>query len=372
MTSQGILSPYALPVKEKIILLVEVGFSYSFYIGKPKPIDMNLYRKLEGEIFRDLLRGKALEEGILQAPVTASDLTNFMKPTGDDDDKTDQKLQKQLDFIEKTRQAEEKAENKKYNAFLDFQLLSGQITQEKFDQIKLEQEAVRLSKQLRIDIDYVREALKIAKDETFNFKKSFKELYDSVTDLGTNIGQYAIGAVDRLTDSFVDLMVTGKATFGELARSILQDIQRMILKAILFQTIFSPLKNFLNLGDGGVVDGGEVVKSAKGNVFAKNKIVPYAYGGIVDKPTLFPMANGAGLMGEAGPEGIFPLKRGSDGKLGVIAQGGGGTIVNVSVNADGTSVEGQQEESRQFGEVIAAAIQQQIIMEQRPGGLLHG
>ena len=50
-------------------------------------------------------------------------------------------------------------------------------------------------------------------------------------------------------------------------------------------------------------------KSAKGNVFAKNKIVPYAKGGvlsqyankgIVSRPTIFPMANGMGLMGEAG------------------------------------------------------------------------
>ena len=137
--------------------------------------------------------------------------------------------------------------------------------------------------------------------------------------------------------------------------------------------IADPILGFLNLNaDGNVVDGGEVVKSAKGNIFAKNKIVPYQMGGIVSRPTIFPMKNGAGLMGEAGPEAIMPLKRGSDGKLGVVAQGGGSTIVNVSVNADGTSIEGQQEESKQFGEVIAAAIQQQIIMEQRPGGLLHG
>ena len=39
--------------------------------------------------------------------------------------------------------------------------------------------------------------------------------------------------------------------------------------------------------------------------------------------SIFPMANGAGLMAESGAEGILPLKRGKDGKLGVIAQGGG-------------------------------------------------
>jgi phage-related minor tail protein len=39
------------------------------------------------------------------------------------------------------------------------------------------------------------------------------------------------------------------------------------------------------------------------------------------------MANGMGLMGEAGPEAIMPLKRGKDGKLGVASGGGGGQMV---------------------------------------------
>jgi phage-related minor tail protein len=54
-----------------------------------------------------------------------------------------------------------------------------------------------------------------------------------------------------------------------------------------------------------------LVPSAKGNVFAQNKIVPYANGGVIDKPTVLPLA------GEAGPEAILPLQRGGDGKLGV-------------------------------------------------------
>ena len=341
-------------------------------IGMDKPIDMDLYRKLVSEMFRDNLKGYAFAEGIMKAPVTASDLTNFMSPTGDDD-KFIKDLQKRLDFTQKLRDEEEKAENEQYNAFLDFQLLSGQITQEKFDQIKLDQEALRISEQLGINIDYVKEALKNAKNETFNFKESFKELYDSVTDLGTNIGQYAIGAVDRLADSFVDLMVTGKASFAELARSILIDIQKMILKALLFQTIFSPLKGFLGLEKGGVVEGGEVVKSGKGNVFAQNKIVPYSYGGVVNRPSVFPLARGGvGLMAEAGsPEAIMPLKRGKGGKLGVESSGGGGTVVNVSVNAGGTSAQGNNMKANQLGKMIGTAIEAELIKQKRPGGILY-
>lgn len=66
--------------------------------------------------------------------------------------------------------------------------------------------------------------------------------------------------------------------------------------------------------------------SAKGNVFASPGLHAYA-NSVVGQPTFFPFANGIGLMGEAGPEAIMPLRRGSDGRLGVSAPGGGGNAV---------------------------------------------
>jgi hypothetical protein len=115
--------------------------------------------------------------------------------------------------------------------------------------------------------------------------------------------------------------------------------------------------------------GGATLLNANGNVFAQNGIVPYAKGGIVDRPMMFPFAKGVGLMAEAGPEAIMPLKRGADGKLGV-AGGGGGTTVNVSVDASGSSVQGDQAQSRQLGVAISAAVQAELVKQKRPGGLL--
>jgi phage-related minor tail protein len=52
---------------------------------------------------------------------------------------------------------------------------------------------------------------------------------------------------------------------------------------------------------------------------------------VVNQPTLFKFAQGTGLMGEAGPEAIMPLKRDSNGNLGVRAGGSGGNV-DVVVN----------------------------------------
>ena len=66
---------------------------------------------------------------------------------------------------------------------------------------------------------------------------------------------------------------------------------------------------------------------------------PFADGGVINSPTIMPIGGGqAGLAGEAGPEAILPLSRGSDGKLGVKSSGGGGAITvnqNITINALG-------------------------------------
>lgn len=73
--------------------------------------------------------------------------------------------------------------------------------------------------------------------------------------------------------------------------------------------------------------------SAKGNAFGAGGVKMFAKGGVVGSPTLFGYGgNKTGMMGEAGPEAIMPLKRNSQGRLGVEVSGGGGSQVNVYHN----------------------------------------
>lgn len=78
-----------------------------------------------------------------------------------------------------------------------------------------------------------------------------------------------------------------------------------------------------------------------------------------------------GLMGEAGPEAIMPLTRGPGGRLGVDASGsGGGVNVTVNVDASGSKVSGDNGRAGELGRVVSAAVQQELIKQKRPGGLL--
>jgi tape measure domain-containing protein len=92
----------------------------------------------------------------------------------------------------------------------------------------------------------------------------------------------------------------------------------------------------------------------------------FANGGIVSGPTL-------GLVGEGRyNEAVIPLP---DGKSVPVDLGGamGGQAVNnivVNVDAKGSKVEGNDQEGKQLGRVVAAAVQQELIKQKRPGGLL--
>jgi hypothetical protein len=100
-----------------------------------------------------------------------------------------------------------------------------------------------------------------------------------------------------------------------------------LLRSLASALANAAFRNMLLGGGGrsflGAVSGawGGLMGNANGNAFAGGNVIPFADGGIVDRPTTFPMrGNQTGLMGEAGPEAIMPLKRGRDGKLGVASQ----------------------------------------------------
>ena len=187
-------------------------------------------------------------------------------------------------------------------------------------------------------------------------KSPLQSFAKSAFDIAKQTEQAFVNAFKGMEDALVKFVMTGKLNFRDLANSIIADLTRMFVRYAITKPLFSAIFPNIKLNE-------------MGNVYAKNKIVPYKYGGVVDKPTLFPMANGMGLMSEAGAEAIMPLKRGKDGKLGVQASGGIGNIV-VNVDASGSSVETNETQSAELGKMLGAVVQAELIKQKRPGGLL--
>ena len=307
--------------------------------------------------------------------------------------------QKEAGQLNKLQQDELKIANNVAKAKLDLSellakakgeqgLLNEKQVQQELNQIKvnelmlkynvLVEEGVIKQEDLRKKLEEAVAALNKAQSPLESFRSGLQKVFEEAMNLNEALATTGVQAVQQFGDAFADFVATGKASFADLTRSILQDLSRIFARAALFKglSLIPGVGNFLGLGGGGVggstglnVEGIAAYMNAKGNIYAKNKIVPFAYGGIVKKPTLFPMANGAGLMGEAGPEAIMPLRRGRDGKLGVEASGGVGNVV-VNVDASGSRVQGDQPNAKALGSAIGAAVQAEIVRQKRPGGLL--
>ena len=287
------------------------------------------------------------------------------------------------------RQAEEdlKQEQEKAVALNEIKLITGEITQEEFDQQEIRNQAFELTKLFPEQLERVKAALEEAASPLGQFKKGLKELFESAMDLKTALGEFAVQAVDSFGDAFADFVTTGKANFADFTASILRDLAKIFARAALFKTLsmIPGVGDFLGLtaANGAVtkgmtppttIPGGVGAMAANGLAVARNGIVPYAKGGLVTKPTLFQYKQGGvgsyGLMGEAGTEAIMPLRRGANGKLGVEASGSGVGDVVVNVDAAGSSVEGNGDQAAQLGKAIGIAVQQELIKQKRPGGLL--
>jgi hypothetical protein len=140
-------------------------------------------------------------------------------------------------------------------------------------------------------------------------------------------------AADIIGDGLMS-MVDGTKTVKEAFRDMARDIIKQLYEVLVIQRLVGSAQN--GTGIAGLIGG----LFADGGAFsAGRQIQAYANGGVVGGPTYFPMAGGkTGLMGEAGPEAIMPLKRGKNGKLGVSVEGGSGSVVvNNNINVTGGS-----------------------------------
>tara|TARA_A100001391_G_scaffold198496_1_gene180149 strand:+ start:15 stop:2126 length:2112 start_codon:yes stop_codon:yes gene_type:complete len=217
------------------------------------------------------------------------------------------------------------------------------------------------------------------KDKTYEgVMGGIKDYFDSIKSGAEEVRAVVTKAFQNMENAIVNFVMTGKLNFAEFTRSILADMARIIVRQAILKPLLGGIFGF---DMGGVTGGGTASASGEvtmasfnklGNAYGRNGIQKFARGGVVHSPTIFPFKNGIGLMGEAGSEAILPLKRTKQGKLGVESSGGGGgNVVNVSVNAGGTSAQGNTMKANQLGKLIGTAIEAELIKQKRPGGILY-
>lgn len=221
-------------------------------------------------------------------------------------------------------------------------------------------------------------------DWTNGARRAMADITYDAGDAATSFANLVQGTYGSLSDFIVDAATTGKESVKDLVSSILKEVARLEANKAAASLLSYGL-SFGTGGYGGTNGSGGVDYNSQGfvsHVYAKGGVVDGASvsnwsSQIVDRPTMFAFARGAGLMGEAGPEAIMPLTRTADGKLGVKQVGaadGASVQVSVVVNADGsgdsTSEGDYQAFGKQLGDNMRAIAQQELQRAMAPGGAL--
>ena len=228
-------------------------------------------------------------------------------------------------------------------------------------------------------------------DWTTGMREGFANWADTASDYASQSADLVNNAMSGLVGNISDALAGNKVDWEDWASSVLQSMQKIILNAMLVDSLrsasnsgfFSSIGGMFGVGAGaasGSTPSGAynsaasgIKLNAKGGAYASESLSAYS-NSIVSTPTYFAFAKGAGLMGEAGPEAIMPLTRSADGSLGVrmvgtpeATSGGGDTIIhqhfNISGNGDAALKQAMQEAARQGANDGAKQARQDLLQD---------
>lgn len=186
---------------------------------------------------------------------------------------------------------------------------------------------------------------KVGTAEWVNYKTQLQEakaelnkVNQSLTDNGVKLEDYGKQISSSLSSGIVNALRNGGNAF-EAFSSLATTALQKILDKLIEMSFVTPILNALTGGVGSSLFS--FFGFNAGAAFNNGNVIPFAKGGVVNQPTIFPMANGGtGLMGEAGAEAVMPLRRMSNGRLGVEAENENGKAVQVNIyNQSGANVE---------------------------------
>ncbi|WP_312627833.1 phage tail tape measure protein [Scandinavium sp.] len=225
--------------------------------------------------------------------------------------------------------------------------------------------------------------------------RGFNNWFDTASDYASQSADLVNNSMTGLVSNISDELARNKVDWEDWSKSVLASMQKIILNAMLVDSLksagggglFGSIGSLMGAGatgSGGSTPSGAYTGSAAGVKFAKGGIfdspnLSHFSNSIVSSPTMFKFAKGDGLMGEAGPEAVMPLTRTPNGTLGVrmvgttAPSGGNGDInitqhFNISGNGDAALKQAMQEAARQGAADGAKKARQDMLSDFQTNG----
>ncbi|MEL5881945.1 phage tail tape measure protein [Citrobacter freundii] len=242
--------------------------------------------------------------------------------------------------------------SEKTDALRDSAGLSGRQTQRMMEEAQLRQgwlngggklEDTGYEKELAALRNYYAEEDKLRGDWKAGALSGWNEYLEAATDTYSAVKGVAGSALTGLSDMLTDLMTTGKASIKSFGMSMLKMIAQVVNQLLVAYAVQAAMgwisgAKTPTAGQSFAVPSPHL--NAKGGVYESPGLSKYV-NGVYDSPQYFAFQGASkfakgGVFAEAGAEAIMPLTRDSAGRLGVRAQGGGGSghQINVDIYVD--------------------------------------
>ncbi len=236
-----------------------------------------------------------------------------------------------------------------------------------------------LEERLNDQQDYYAKADALRSNWNAGLKEGLTNWADSATDYASQAADAVVSTMDGLVSNISEALAGNVVDWRNWGSSILQEVSKILMNAAIVNGLKSLSRTMSGAGGwiGSVGDWlSGAVANAKGGVYTSANLSAYS-NTIVDTPTYFAFAKGAGLMGEAGPEAIMPLIRAADGSLGVRAIGnvnsGGGfvysPVYHISIQNQGSNGEIDARSARGLVDLIDSRVVSIMQSSRRDGGL---
>lgn len=277
------------------------------------------------------------------------------------------------------------------NVDLQRQYQSGDISEDLYRQ-ELDLNKRYLAERLRDQQGFYAASDAQRSDWADGMREGFANWADTASDYASQSADLVNNAMTGLVGNISDALAGNKVDWEDWASSVLQSMQKIILNAMLVDSLrstsnsgfFSSIGGMFGAGAGAVSGStpsgaynsaaSGLQLNAKGGAYASASLSAYS-NSIVSSPTYFAFAKGAGLMGEAGPEAIMPLTRSADGSLGVRVVGSQSPVAGngitqhitqhftISGNGDAALKQAMQEAARQGANDGAKQARQDLLQD---------